>query len=660
MKYSAQHPAIPIIMYDPHQPPIVPNCTIGLPDEVLQHKGQIAVAIINESGSKAMTNPVRMYCYNALAENCFNNQFFEEVFNFTIGLVGLNMKKQSHLPAMQHIKNATEHALTLICGVLIHREPELKSLIPSRLIEAANQNIPFYSNLQQEINRVFPNTPNPTFGMNAPNMNIQVFIMNSPQGSILAIQFPNGQTQQLPISNYNGQFYIQFNGQSFQIANTPQGVMILLNGQWMPGANLFGQYAQQPTQQSMYPQQPMQQPMYPQQPNQFNTGAFNQSPMQQDTHRFSSNTFAKPADPTFSDVIKQNGQSDHRYVDVNVQTIQKAPEPVQVSAQTKNERFKTLQVKGKVMGSAKINILGNTFSLDGVVRQQAVRDALTTMSSVTSIVDENCTVVHSKRIYTCDIEEAFRNGKISQLSHDNNNTALYRVFGCTMNPIITKYKELSEFVDKLRKSLTITELATRLRSMSTALSSDQFDKMTASDIAVILSYIDQLLTKITNKFLSLNMFIEGKEIGIDSFIEDVTGLPNYIQRTRGQTHLAVFENFEKTLLDNFSSIDKTAEQEIIYGLNLPENLLAVCVPTSFSITYTNLTNEEFNFDLKKEPVFVDRQIAPELYKICQTLNLHKKSMDAYTQYDYLETSDGVRYRLYSIMTALDQYLIEKC
>lgn len=663
MRYNTAKPIVPILLHDPQMPPVVPSCSLeGIPQEILQYSGQIAVTIINDAGSKAHGNAARMYCYNALSDNGYSNPLFQEAFDLTVGIIGLNVKKQpySTMNVLQHLRGAVEQSLTLLTGALLFREPELKSLVAPRLIDAASQNVPVLNDLQQEIHSMFANTPmQPGYQTNT-GMSVNVGVMNGPQGPVLAVQFASNNTQYFPIGNFNGQPFVSINNQQYPISPTQQGVMMMVNNNWMPAAAIFSQMMQ-----SQMQQQYQQQSMYPQQSMPGNFGMGGGMPNVQQSDRYSGGTFAKPQ--AGGNPLDQGQFIDHRYNDlpaIETKPVQQVKQVVQqqvvqLDETTEAEGFKTLKLKGEVMGSSEIHILGNTFSLNGVVRQQEVRDALSTMGTIINGVDDDCDVIHPNQIYAVDIEEAIRSGKIEQLSRANSNNALYRTFGYAINPIITKHKVLTQFINKLRKSMTVTEIANRLRSMGEALNSPEYEKKEASEIAVILAAIDRYLTDLANNYLSINMYNGSKEIVISSFTEDIADLPKYLLRTRGQNFASAFNAFEKTVVESLNAVVSSAEDSLIESLDLPDELSAICIPLGFSITYTCLTRNEFGFELKKDPVIIDRQVAPELYKICETLGRHKRSMDAYTLNDYLITSDGERYRLYENAISDDMYLIEK-
>lgn len=143
------YPLIPIVQYDPNNPPFIPS--IQVPQDIAYIVPYVAGSLINEIGLKASTNKARMFTYNVLVTNNWQNQNFSELFKVVMDHINYNYRKGLNRTPEQAIPEVIQKVTTLYSSDIIFRDENLKSMCSPEMINLAMQNMQAYMNMKKEL-----------------------------------------------------------------------------------------------------------------------------------------------------------------------------------------------------------------------------------------------------------------------------------------------------------------------------------------------------------------------------------------------------------------------------------------------------------------------------------------------------------------------------
>lgn len=142
-------PLLPLITYDPNSPPVMFD--VKVPDQAKYIVPLVISAICNEATGKANTRAVRMFTYNVLSNNCWNNNEMQELVTLAIYYCILQTNKGLYNRLDFAINDCVRDIVTLYASAVMFQNPVVKSVSNPNEIAAANENVQVFNNLKGEI-----------------------------------------------------------------------------------------------------------------------------------------------------------------------------------------------------------------------------------------------------------------------------------------------------------------------------------------------------------------------------------------------------------------------------------------------------------------------------------------------------------------------------
>ena len=611
MPVCTSQPIVPIVQYDPNMPPYVPTIP-GVPVEVQHLVGTVAAQVCNEVGLKAFANPARMACYNILVNNYWQNNEFCEVVKLILGYLYISYLKGTYRMPDHGVNDCVGSILILYCSNIILMYPEVKSTVDPQLHNAALQNASTFNNLKAEIINMYNNGGSGGYypqqqGMMGANAHASMVPM-----------------QQQMVPQPNGQVVMTPNGPMFVPAGMVQ------QPQMMP---MQQQFVQQPTQ---FQNQPLQS-CYPQTQNAFSNGNNNNNLNLVDNIRQDRFFSRAPAPPVEQPIIQQQVK------------------------QVKSEQTHLTVMGGNEMDRAKhqITFFGNTYRTDSVVRNQAFTESVNKLNNASIKAEVDNPVVYPTWMLEPCLDLAIINAKMLHVAQQQQDQkpSVFRCFGVVASPIIS-HLDIDSYVKEILQVKSFIEIVNKIKSLSMSLSQKEDEKQYADSIIGTLSHIDIMLTKIVNNFLNNSLRLTVK---IESFTDDVGGLPEYLFNKFGQMYSTMFNKFEQEIICSITEkIKEDDRTQLCTNLDIPDSVNVALIPMNYSFTFVFMTDKELGYNTGDTLVNIDAETTPVLYSLAISLQTHKREMQLNTIYDLLITSDGVKYRLYTDYTGTNKYLIVKC
>ena len=142
LPFPCDRPIVPTLYYDSQHPPYRPN--IDVPDELIFARDYICTQIANMAGLLAGMNPGRMFLYNTLVFQNFDNDDFREVYRLVCGLI-LFRQRRGNLNDIRMSANECIHqVLSLYVAYLCNNYPDLmKQLDVNQLQSVRDSTVPF-------------------------------------------------------------------------------------------------------------------------------------------------------------------------------------------------------------------------------------------------------------------------------------------------------------------------------------------------------------------------------------------------------------------------------------------------------------------------------------------------------------------------------------
>ena len=598
---SSDAPILPICQYDPHNPPCYPN--VGqLPKEVEHLVANMASAIANIAGQKAHANPARMFMYNLLSVNYWNDQYFATVVNLALATLCLEYRKGKYRAPEPAVQEVADKVLTLESSNIIFEYPDLKSICRPQIVDAAFQNISTLNSLKQEVSQMYHTQGNVHMGVNA----------HAPMGSNAPMHQPQG-----------------------QVVMTPNGPMMMVP----------------------VPQQGAMPPMYQQQQQQH----FRQPmPSGNTWNNQPKNIFSGDNEHSVDGATLSQGRFFTRSAKQQMQH-QQQEEPVKMEPIVEQVKDYLEIEGGSEMDRMKhqIHYFGQAYSADNVIKTrnyQAMSNSLaqSTMGEATSEyhLDPNVDV-------TISLASAIQNARMKQLEVQEGNDA-YRSFAFVADPIFCS-KEVKEFIHEFKSSNELHVLAKKMLSLVKAVEINE-DLNYRDAIIGFMCNLDKQLTEIVNNYLRNNLRLN---LSIDSFIEDISGLPSYLLEKYGNNYMHDFKRFDDELIDiMLANIDESELKEIDEVIAAPDNVHYGFILKSYSFTMLNVSRLDLGFKFNADKFglsdIIDKETAPTLYQLAESLAKHKKDLQMLTSYDLFITTDNVVYQICrNVVNGNNQFNIAK-
>lgn len=135
---SVEYPQLPIRQYDSYNPPIT---GLQFHPECQQFGNAIIAKVANMASHMATKNVARMFCYNLLSSNNWNNQDFANMCVFAGDLMVLFFHRQQSRIIEQYLDTAVDNALGLMTSQYVCQYPELQNLCGHEVCRSSLDNV---------------------------------------------------------------------------------------------------------------------------------------------------------------------------------------------------------------------------------------------------------------------------------------------------------------------------------------------------------------------------------------------------------------------------------------------------------------------------------------------------------------------------------------
>lgn len=613
---SADYPQNQIMQYQWNNFPAVPQ--IDAPPNLQNMIAPTAASVANEASMKAQTNPARVFTYNMLSSNFWQNQEFAEACRLTLGLLYINLRKQVYTSPEQGLPQAATQVLAMIASRFVMQYPGLVQKVDASVYQAAQMTAPILQDLIREINAM------------QQNMHMGHTMQMQP---VIMVMTARGQMTMQEAQQFG--LHYQVIGQ----AQMPMGGMAPMNGYPVGG-----------------PQQAYQSPGM--NSGQMFNGGFgnNQASFGSSTNEFEDHRFAQ-AVKNFEPQQTQQAKSvfeDVPNFDVTYRQEPEQQQPVKVETTT----TELLIEEGSEMDRAKHEVVyfGQSFTenLDLKIGRQAVSADLLSKSNAHDPEEES---ISDEFIFEPSLHVAIATGEKKRLEIRDKTKidSMYRNFVILITPL-TAAKNTAVYMEEISGAEDFSAMAKKIKSIASALQQEKEkaeNQNEVEDILNVLNAIDVRMTDMINLFMAVSL---GLNVTIDSFAEDIDALFSHLNKKNNLDR--ALREYEKEVMDVLNAIpDQSTKDKINQFYDFEPDHNGALFMENISITHMVMNSRQLGWKVKNEPLIINRATAPSLYQIAESLDKHKKELGSGTLFDYLVSTDGVVYRIYRDYITMGQFMI---
>lgn len=626
---SPEFPMVPFSQFDPSNPPAVPQVQV-LP--VTGHMiPMIAAAVANEATIRANAHAARMFCYNLLVNNYWNNQEFAEVVKLTADYLALQYHKGHLRMPESGVQDSANQVLTLYTSSLVFLYPDLKAIVAPKVLDASFGNVQTLNNLKQEISSMYSNNPGHGHGgFQGGHVGGYAHTSMYPQGH------GHGHPGVVPHGNYPPHLQGGVHPGHMGHPGFHPGPAFHHGGGFQGGHG--GGFGSPPAPTGLH-------------------GAATTSRLGND---LSSEVANLRQDRFFTRPQRQPEVEPRREEQRYVRQETPVPAPAAPAAQTKAPTHLVID-KGSEMDRAKhqVPFLGESYLTDSQTRGRWFTESTEAMIQERPTQEEEPPQhLHTSLLMEPCLETAIITGRAIQMEHQKQDSGknVFRVFAFTATPMIC-IENVQGYVDNLREATSFTSLVVKLKSMAASLATKTENQQYTDHVISFLNQFNNLITDLINDFLRTKLKLT---LTIDDFTDDYSDLVDYLQKKGGSLFMQALARFEgETILSVLEKLSTQHVQEMTALFNIDDAIYSTVFPVNYSLTYTFMNAKELGYKLGKDPVVIDQATAPSLYKIARSLEAQKKDMEITTMHDLLITADNVRYKLSRNYAADGEFLICK-
>lgn len=645
------------LQYRNDSPPYVPN-GIVCPPNMQYIIPAICAMIANESAQKCGLHPGRTFLFNQLSYNNWANNDFSTVVSTVIDLLMLNLAKNLYRSIEEGVSSVVSDALSIFCSMNFQNFPALQSVTQPDVVNEAHKNNQAFFSLSNEI------------------MNFKA------------------RNQQIP--------------QGYPVQPQPQQMMV--------NPSFGGGGFQQP-----------QAPLTYQQPQQFTNPYSNNAPLNGNSGLFNktttpnANTMQNPKPPSGKyDYLKppviEVGKNAINNTTVGIHYFETPPGTSKAYLAPEKElvwipstyQFYPLAInpfKEKLClrevpnpMSYKMSVISYIEPLKGIELDRA-QHKITTMSQVyTAMIPDNygtreeslkdsvdkifsidykeidslkkCTSGEEKEefkdilthidpdwVYDSFLESAIFNCRLKQKENISSGVecTVFRAYRAMAFPIIVSVDH-SDFIDDLSVCKTFNEMGGLLNDAITYSSENK-------SLVTLCYELDKLLKNEINHVLRNKMSLNG--VSIDSFIDDVKDLPEYLDANFGDKYKEIFDDFQKAYIKQMICSVKPDELKVLQNMLMDESELENkpvinFIAQNFSFTFVNVEDYELGikpFDDCASSIIEEQH--PLMYKIVSGIFNQDRDIERECLHNLIITSDNVIYEVQKGLVGNNFFTINK-
>ena len=611
-------------------PPMVPN--INAPQQISYLVPHIAATIANSAARTATNHPGRVYAYNMLSMNGFNNNDFAQVVATAADLLFLGLNKNMYRGPEDGIVDACDRALSIFISFSILSNQEVMQRLQPDIVNDARTNASVFQQLQQEINAM------KSGGFQQPMQNQY----NNPQ---YPQQNFGGGSQYNPQQNCNNAYQQPQNQPSIQrsYSNTPTGSIFTAN------------------------QNTMGQPSNDQRSNMRSFGAphVHQRQVQEPVVNTpvaitptDDTLIWSPSDKQFYPITISPKTQKHgvKVIQENGQAI-KISYPIQLKDNEMDRALHTIEHFGKeyttvlpmayntrteAIREGTRNFTRVTGSDILAAREDSVNTNTEKDAELTVKLQEINSIVSSKWIQDTTISGLMTTSKVNQIkSNGGEPGTVFTMYGIIGEPVVLvpnlDYGMIFTVLSKTSRHIDVVGLIDGLLTKLGKNTSDIY----------LATRINDYMTDVINRVIENNLSIP--ELHISSYKDDIADLAGHLEKHYSLLHREAFENMEAKLLKKvFSNYEGGGDLSLRDNLIDEEDSDVVDVEflvSNYSFTHLAFHSTELNISpYEKCASLVDASTAI-LYHICTAMLKQEKESNTVIYRRFIITADDVAYEI---------------
>lgn len=634
-----------VFQYRNDSPPRIPN--INVPPQLMYIYPLICSMVANEVGANATRNSPRVFQFNQVSFNNFNNSDYETLLTSVIDIIMLYMMDGRAQTPEAIVGQCVSNVVTIHCCMQVARYPDLASLVDHKAMQEVTDRLAEAGVLQNQImnmksrmNGGNPNMmPQPAFvNHNYPNQQNNIIQNQRPINAHQANNFPS------PFSNQQVTRNVQ-SDQVYQQATNTSNKYSYLNKQPQVVKLHEQLQSQQQPQQLASQIIPSAVVAEPQQVN-------NASPTQEKimAEKEFKREWAPTSDCPFMPAFDPSKQkfTFTRYI-IDGKTRQKAI--IKVLDENMDREQHSL-VTTSVMASTAY--VPPNFSTRGEALEKSLLEVKADEEEKVDETiegDEKKVVVSKNWKALTFLDELIFSTRLSQrIKFEDDACTTYRNYAMLGVPFITG-KENKTFIPILSGQNNFFELSDFLKRMLDSPKSD-------NDRIMFINKLDSYLTKELTRVIRSKFSIS---ISIDSFIDDSALLETWFRKNSGDIYGDAYKDLQKDFIKTFVNAFDINERPIELQLrnNLSDDdgqahyMPVVLLKNCYSVTCVQINSKELNVaiptventEFPGRSCMIPESHLPILYKFAKNLFEEAEKENVLFAHHLLVTSDDKIYEL---------------
>jgi len=614
------------MQYPPNNPPPIP--ITKLPPQLAYLELPIAAMMANIAGAGAApgSSAARIYTFNRLAKNNWQNPQAAEAFKFISDYLLLGMRKGTIISPDQMLPEIVNSCINMITAVNAVTVPQIRQHMDPRLMNNAVEIATAYTSISNEIAGMY-NVQQPQYQQPgyAPQMQQPTYQQPMPiQGG----GFDRFASRQ-PANHGFGAAQQPQQTSSFNIGGVPNNLAT------NPGVNQASVFKRTAHNNKF---EPIQQPVV-EEINEF----------------INEKTEVSKIDWKPSTFQPYRSLVDNRFTEVSYNEVKQHGEVFVIESYTLKEEVDMDRSQHRLTG------LPNSIMVNSEKRTTDLEEcAPTEMESSDKIILNE---FHNKEDYCVNsLEDIITDFMFRKLTlNKTTKCSIYHGKSFILTPRISNTlvkNALTQIANSKSIGGIVKNIKIAINSVAGVEEGDDNYK-DGIEVNMLCEYLDKIFTKDLNNFLSRQLSLSVK---IDSFIEDAASIGKYLEETYGYTYKHAFTKFENSYINSFlvRGIEELEAGmfEFISADNLEKDDV-IFINREVTVTHIDLTDYEMTFTLEgDEALMIKESEVPWLYKVAKSIFVDNKNISSATE-NYLITKDGVRYKIYFGLVANDCYLISR-
>lgn len=669
LMFNPQQPMSQFVQWQMNAPPFMPG-NIQIPPVVQPYYPAICSLVANEVTGAANQHAGRMYTFNQVSSNNWQNNYFVELVTIAVDMVSMNIAKQQHQTVDQAVTDGVRQAIGLFVSMNIVEQQGLHHMLEPNILQSAISNVSQMHGLKNEIMHyknmlmqsmqpmqqpVFQQhqqfAPQQQMGYNNPGFTVNPAFANR--------MSPGGMQQ-----NFGGH-PAPINTSSTSMFTNASPNPVFVNPNTVQTNSRYATYANN-TSKPAVSEAPQEQSKYAR-----HIQATAPEPVQKPTAEYEIVTrddwewsIHHPVRDTIIDKLSTRLEW-RRYHNNGAPYVKSVVIPLTGEEMEKAAHEFNKSATQGAWDSALSKGFANPAEAHRAVREKAITSVVVTTARDKAIAQKSeITARVSKTTHV----DASVNGVLIDMSLTNQDVPdneLVREYIQVVTPIITKVENgasASSLLDQLdsMKHMHITQVATALSNMV---------KEGPEQVENVANAINEILTTKTNELLRNNFSLK---VQIDSFMEDVGELPKYLSDKYGEAVVNKFLAMNDFIIKNTlivvedsvlnleaQTTDETAEgAEALESIeSKPVNFISILLGSIYSASFINRHSKDLNLHKTKEQEAV---ADPVLENVCKNIFNCREKINNQTSVWLLVTADYKVFRLHkgALTGNFDSFTIE--